>query len=120
MCACLLKMTPDAGWRTAKIGRTKGETDFPTVPVFVQYGVVPNTARWISVRVCVKFVTRVFSGTAFYVRNKTNGGGDGKRPGGYPISYIAGPAKVPEATQDSATPDKGGAKDGDAASAAPV
>ncbi|CAM9495329.1 unnamed protein product [Ectocarpus fasciculatus] len=66
----------------------------------------------------------LFTGTASYVRNKTNGGGDGKRPGGYPISYIAGPAapKATEASQDTATPapsDKGaGGKEGEAAAAA--
>ncbi|CAM9991656.1 unnamed protein product [Ectocarpus sp. 12 AP-2014] len=65
----------------------------------------------------------LFTGTASYVRNKTNEGGDGKRPGGYPISYIAGPAapKATEASQDIATPapsDKGGGgKEGEAAAA---
>ena len=61
------------------------------------------------------------AGTAFYVRNKSNGGGDGKRPGGYPISYTAGPAKVPEAKDPAPSADKGaGGKDGDAAPSAPV
>eukprot|EP00903_Cladosiphon_okamuranus_P011552 g10875.t1 len=69
----------------------------------------------------------LFTGTAYYVRDKANGGGDGKRPGGYPISYIAGPAKIPEPTQDSSTPSPTGAaqkgvaaKEGDSAPAAPV
>lgn len=84
-----------------------------------------SVLRWVVV---VGFCPRpnTSAGTAYYVRKSSHGGGgDGKRPGGYPISFMAGPAKVPEATPDSATPpaaaDKGGAaKEGDAAPTAPV
>ena len=41
------------------------------------------------------------TGTAYFVRSKTNGGGEGRRPGGYRVSYTVGPAKIPDTTQDS-------------------
>lgn len=49
------------------------------------------------------------AGTAYFVRNKSTGSADARRPEGYRVSYTAGPAKVVETPQDSV------GKEGDAA-----
>lgn len=47
------------------------------------------------------------SGTAYFVRNKSTTGGDGRRPGGYPIFYTAGPGKAADASPDNGAPSGG-------------
>lgn len=61
------------------------------------------------------------AGKAFFVRNKTNGGGDGRRPGGYRVFYTLGPAKIVDPASDSngSGNGSGGGKEGEAP-AAPV